>query len=60
MVSIAGGQSRPDDLELEISKSMHMHVTASTSDLLQQLRQLDVRIAMGDFGTGYSSLSYLK
>ncbi len=28
--------------------------------MLQQLRELGVRIAMDDFGTGYSSLSYLR
>jgi EAL domain-containing protein (putative c-di-GMP-specific phosphodiesterase class I) len=28
--------------------------------MLQQLRELGVRIAMDDFGTGYSSLAYLQ
>ena len=32
----------------------------AASEILQQLRELGVRIAIDDFGTGYSSLSYLR
>jgi len=49
----------PRFLELEITESMMMDATRS-SQVLQELSGLGIRISMDDFGTGYSSLSYLK
>lgn len=49
----------PQYLELEITESMAMDVER-TSDTLNQLKQLGIKICMDDFGTGYSSLHYLK
>jgi EAL domain-containing protein (putative c-di-GMP-specific phosphodiesterase class I) len=32
----------------------------ATTELLQRIKQLGVRLSLDDFGTGYCSLSYLK
>jgi diguanylate cyclase (GGDEF)-like protein len=47
-------------LELEITESVLLEVTDENLAVLNQLRELGVRISMDDFGTGYSSLSYLR
>jgi diguanylate cyclase (GGDEF)-like protein len=50
----------PSRLEIEITESIFLAQSDSTSALLHTLRGLGVRIALDDFGTGYSSLSYLQ
>ncbi len=47
-------------LELEITEAVMLQDTATTLDMLEDLKALGVRISMDDFGTGYSSLSYLR
>jgi diguanylate cyclase (GGDEF)-like protein len=47
-------------LELEIVESMVMKDVDSAAEIMQELKQLGIRLAMDDFGTGFSSLSYLK
>ncbi len=49
----------PDSLNLELTESLVMENAESSIALLQQLRELDVRVGIDDFGTGYSSLNYL-
>jgi len=49
-----------DCLELEITEGVLMSGSPMVEQMLGELKQLGVRIAMDDFGTGYSSLSYLR
>jgi diguanylate cyclase (GGDEF)-like protein len=49
-----------DRLECEISEDTVMADPRRTTENLQRLRTLGVRMALDDFGTGHSSLSYLK
>ncbi len=50
----------PALLELEVTESAVIENIEQSVDILNQLKQLGVTIAMDDFGTGFSSLSYLK
>ncbi len=50
----------PDRLELEITESLLIQDKKTAKTILQELRNLGVRIALDDFGTGYSSLAYLR
>jgi len=47
-------------LKLELTESALATDLEQLRDVLQQTRQLNVRIAVDDFGTGYSSLAYLS
>lgn len=47
-------------LQVEITESVLLDASESTLNILQEIRQLGVKIALDDFGTGYSSLSYLR
>jgi EAL domain-containing protein (putative c-di-GMP-specific phosphodiesterase class I) len=50
----------PSRLELEITESVLLEKTERNIVILNQLRQMGVRISMDDFGTGYSSIGYLR
>ena len=50
----------PDRLELEITESGIIEDRLHAQNVLNQLKEIGVRIAMDDFGTGYSSLSTLQ
>jgi diguanylate cyclase (GGDEF)-like protein len=50
----------PTFLELEVSESFFMGKAQQTLQILHQLRDLGITIAIDDFGTAYSSLSHLK
>jgi diguanylate cyclase (GGDEF)-like protein len=47
-------------LDLEITESVLLDASAGNLAILNQLRELGVRISMDDFGTGYSSIGYLR
>lgn len=49
----------PQLLELEITESVFA-VIDNAAAVLQEIRDLGVRISVDDFGTGYSTFSYLK
>jgi len=56
---------KPAMVQLELTESAVFErregrTGQSNEDIVAQLRDLGVRIAVDDFGTGYSSLSYLK
>lgn len=47
-------------VELEITEAMLIDKAQNAEEILQQFKQLGVRIAISDFGTGYASLNYLR
>ena len=47
-------------LELEITETVLLEKSDRNILILNQLRDLGVRISMDDFGTGYSSIGYLR
>ena len=50
----------PRYLEFELTEGVLMQDVASTASVLQELKEMGVRLAVDDFGTGFSSLSYLR
>ena len=49
----------PKFLELELTESSLLDKSESVVELLQQIKDRNIKIALDDFGTGYSSLAYL-
>jgi len=51
---------KPENLEVEITESLLVKDTQGVSEILNQLKKINVGVAVDDFGTGYSSLSRIK
>ncbi len=51
---------RPNEIELEITESLHIPDTLVVDAALRDLSQLGIRLAMDDFGMGYTSLLHLR
>lgn len=49
----------PEYLEIEVTESILMQSLEHNIKILQELRDMGIRIALDDFGTGYSSFNYL-
>jgi len=50
----------PERLELEVTESTAMLDIEQTIEVLGEIKEMGVRIALDDFGMEYSSLNYLK
>jgi diguanylate cyclase (GGDEF)-like protein/PAS domain S-box-containing protein len=50
----------PRHLELEFPEAVLTENSRSVADVLKELKDIGVLLALEDFGTGYSSLSHLK
>jgi EAL domain-containing protein (putative c-di-GMP-specific phosphodiesterase class I) len=57
--ALVDSQLPPARLELEITEGVLLKETEQNREVLQQLQNLGVSIALDDFGVGYASLSYL-
>ena len=60
MSALASAGLPASRLELEITESVLLEKSERNITILNQLRDLGVRISMDDFGTGYSSIGYLR
>ncbi len=47
-------------LQLEITESTLMRDVKTSAEILKELKNMGLQLAVDDFGTGYSSLSYLQ
>ena len=50
----------PQWLEFELTETFLIEGASTTAAVLQDLKDMGLRIALDDFGTGYSSLSFLR
>ena len=48
------------NLKLEITESTLIENTRAVTNVLEQLKEREIKLCLDDFGTGYSSLSYLR
>jgi len=61
VVSILGlWGADPGNLTIEITESTFMQDPERSFDVMSELKEMGISVAVDDFGTGYSSLSYFK
>jgi EAL domain-containing protein (putative c-di-GMP-specific phosphodiesterase class I) len=51
---------KPSQMVLELTESMLMENADESIEMLNELKEMGVRLAVDDFGAGYSSLTYLS
>jgi EAL domain-containing protein (putative c-di-GMP-specific phosphodiesterase class I) len=57
--TLADTKLTPDRLELEITETVLINDTTFVDPILNELRDMGIRIALDDFGSGYCGLHYL-
>lgn len=50
----------PENLVLEVTESLAVNDMSRMKGILEEVKQLGVKVAMDDFGTGYSSLNHVR
>jgi len=60
VIRSAAGSVPLERLTVEVTENALMVDRARSHRVLEELREMGVRVSIDDFGTGYSSLSYLK
>lgn len=50
----------PHNLTLEVTEGLAINDFERMKKILEQIKELGIRIALDDFGTGYSSLSHIR
>jgi diguanylate cyclase len=50
----------PEQLVLELTESMLMENATDSIDMLNELKEMGLKLAVDDFGTGYSCFAYLS
>ncbi len=50
----------PEYLQLELTESLLLSNADMTLSVLQELKEMGLKLSIDDFGTGYSSFSYLR
>ncbi|MDP9082925.1 MAG: EAL domain-containing protein [Pseudomonadota bacterium] len=58
--TIAKWGLRPSDIEFDVTEATLAQLTWTQNEVLPQLRQLGVKIAIDDFGSEYSSFDYVR
>jgi EAL domain-containing protein (putative c-di-GMP-specific phosphodiesterase class I)/GGDEF domain-containing protein len=58
--TLARHRLTPEWLEVELTETAAMRDAARTREVLEQLKEAGLGVAIDDFGAGYSNLSYLK
>jgi predicted signal transduction protein with EAL and GGDEF domain len=58
--ALENSELSPQYLEIELTETSLMSVEIDAVQVLQDIKQLGVKIAIDNFGTGYSSLNYLR